>query len=94
MCCQLTKNGRAGGGGAGEKDFVYAGSDDILGGVGRFVQQLQQSGVEAAAYQDIPQGLRRSRAAGRRLPQNGVAGRQAPAMPAHQAETVGSSAER
>ena len=44
--------------------------------LGRFVQQLQQSGVEAAGYQDIPQGLRRSCAAGRRLPQNGVAGRQ------------------
>lgn len=76
MCSQLIKNSSARCRGAGKKDLVHTGRDSIGSRLGCFVQQLQQSGVEAAAYQDIPQCLRRSRAAGRRLPQNGVASRQ------------------
>ncbi len=73
---QLMQNRRASGGGAGEKNFVHAGSDGLRRRLGRFVQQLQQSRIEAATHQHVAQRLSGGHAASRRLPQNGIAGGQ------------------
>ena len=70
----MTQNSSSGRSGTSEEDLVDTPSDGIGSSLRRFVEQLQQGGIEAAGHQGRTHRLSRCSTSGRGLPKNSVAG--------------------